>query len=262
MTRSLPAGRLPKLSRNRQTATGLAVSAAVIVPWLVVHIASVFFIPLSGVWVWLVPMIVATQTVLSVGLFIVAHDGMHGSIAPFRPALNRGIARFCLLIYAGFSFEALAREHMRHHAKPGTADDPDYNFENPHSFVAWYYGFFRYYFRLKEFGILTAILAVYVFVIGAPVVNLLVFWALPALLSSLQLFYFGTYQPHRPIEGEPFEDDHRARSVELPPVLSLLTCFHFGYHLEHHHHPTEPWWRLPAVRRASLTADNGEAHAA
>lgn len=261
MTRLLPADALPKLSRHKQTLVGLVVSAVVIVPWLAVHIVSVFFLPLSSTWFWLAPVVVVTQTVLSVGLFIVAHDGMHGSIAPFRPALNRAIATFCLLIYAGFSFKPLAMEHMRHHAKPGTAEDPDYNVENPHSFVAWYYGFFRYYFGLKEFGILTVILAVYVFVIGAPVANLLLFWALPALLSSLQLFYFGTYRPHRPIAGESFLDGHRARSVDLPPVLSLLTCFHFGYHLEHHHYPTEPWWRLPAVRRAALAARAREVHA-
>jgi fatty acid desaturase len=24
----------------------------------------------------------------------------------------------------------------------------------------------------------------------------------------------------------------------------LLTCYFFGYHLEHHQYPTLPWWRL------------------
>ncbi|MGD1935091.1 MAG: fatty acid desaturase [Candidatus Phaeomarinobacter sp.] len=251
----------PPVSRQKQTIVGLALAALVIGAWLFVHVAAVFFVPLTPAWVWLAPLIIAAQTVLSVGLFIVAHDGMHGSIAPFRPTLNRRIAAFCLLIYAGFSFKALAPEHLRHHARPGTVEDPDYHTDNPHSFLAWYFGFFRHYFGLKEFGILTFILAVYVFGIGAPVPNLLMFWAVPALLSSLQLFYFGTYQPHRPVDGDPFEDHHHARSVDLPPVLSLLTCFHFGYHLEHHHHPTEPWWRLPAVRRASLAAHKEGGHA-
>ncbi|MFA9473554.1 MAG: fatty acid desaturase [Filomicrobium sp.] len=27
--------------------------------------------------------------------------------------------------------------------------------------------------------------------------------------------------------------------------MSLLTCFHFGYHHEHHLQPDVPWWRLP-----------------
>jgi beta-carotene ketolase (CrtW type) len=70
----------------------------------------------------------------------------------------------------------------------------------------------------------------------------------PALLSSLQLFYFGTYLPHRP-GPDAFTDHHRARSNGYSEWLSLLTCFHFGYHHEHHRAPGEPWWRLPTVRR-------------
>ncbi|MEQ8746074.1 fatty acid desaturase [Pyruvatibacter sp.] len=244
-----------KITHARQTTLGLGLAALVIGAWLAIHVTAVFVLPLSGTWLLAAPLVVAVQTVLSVGLFIIAHDGMHGSIAPFRPALNKRIAAFCLLIYAGFSYKALAPEHMRHHARPGTADDPDFHAPNPHSFAAWYFGFFRHYFGLREFGVLTVILAVYVLLLGAPIGNLLLYWAVPALLSSLQLFYFGTYRTHRPVEGDAFVDEHHARTVDLPPLLSLLTCFHFGYHLEHHHHPHEPWWRLPAVRRAVLARE-------
>jgi len=243
---------LPPLSRARQTRVGLSLSALVIGLWLTIHVTAIFVLPLTGTWLLIVPVIIAVQTVLSVGLFIVAHDGMHGSIAPFRPGLNRAIAAFCLFIYAGFSFKAMAPEHMRHHAQPGTAEDPDFHAPAPDSFWAWYFGFFRHYFGLKEFAVLAALLAGYVLLLGAPIPNMLVFWAVPALLSSLQLFYFGTYRPHRPDAAQAFADRHRARSVDLPPVLSLLTCFHFGYHLEHHHYPQEPWWRLPAMRRAVI----------
>jgi beta-carotene ketolase (CrtW type) len=79
----------------------------------------------------------------------------------------------------------------------------------------------------------------------------LVFWALPALLSSVQLFYFGTYRPHR-VDEVPFSDQHRARSNDFSPLMSLLTCFHFGYHHEHHDTPWVPWWRLPARRQSAV----------
>jgi beta-carotene ketolase (CrtW type) len=69
----------------------------------------------------------------------------------------------------------------------------------------------------------------------------------PALLSTLQLFVFGTWLPHRPHADAPFADRHRARSQRWPTWLSLLTCYHFGYHWEHHAHPHVPWWRLPAT---------------
>ena len=74
---------------------------------------------------------------------------------------------------------------------------------------------------------------------------MLVFWALPALLSSVQLFYFGTFRPHRH-DDSPFADDHNARSNGFGWLASLLSCFHFGYHHEHHLAPQVPWWRLPS----------------
>ncbi|MFB6262515.1 MAG: fatty acid desaturase, partial [Bradymonadaceae bacterium] len=84
--------------------------------------------------------------------------------------------------------------------------------------------------------------------VGVGAGSLLLFWVLPSLLSTFQLFYFGTYRPHlEPSGGYP--DEHRAESNTLPPILSLLTCYHFGYHRAHHHFPDVPWWQLPEARR-------------
>jgi len=35
----------------------------------------------------------------------------------------------------------------------------------------------------------------------------------------------------------------------LPEWLSLLACYHFGYHLEHHQDPQLAWHELPRRRR-------------
>jgi beta-carotene/zeaxanthin 4-ketolase len=176
---------------------------------------------------------------------------MHGSLAPFRPGLNRAIGQLCLGLYAGFSFDALNREHHRHHRHPGTAGDPDFDARPPHGFVAWFVTFFREYFGLREFFTIAAAFWIYLLAFGAHPANLIVFWALPSVLSAVQLFTFGTYLPHRP-EAQPFDDRHNARSNDYPVWLSLLTCFHFGYHHEHHDVPNAPWWRLPAIRQAAL----------
>lgn len=58
----------------------------------------------------------------------------------------------------------------------------------------------------------------------------------PSILFSLQLVYFGTYLPHR-ADVQPFAARYRARSNDLLLLASLLTCFHFGYHHEHHRKP-------------------------
>jgi beta-carotene ketolase (CrtW type) len=80
------------------------------------------------------------------------------------------------------------------------------------------------------------------------VINVLLFCTLPLLLSSLQLFVFGTYLPHRWQRTQSVGS--HPDSLGLPTWLSLLACFHFGYHREHHDHPGLAWFELPAARRA------------
>jgi beta-carotene ketolase (CrtW type) len=234
--------------KRKQTYVGVGLAAAITGAFLALHVWSVFFLPLEGAaWLLALPL-VAVLSWLSVGLFIVSHDAMHGSLAPGRPGLNLFWGRLTLLLYAGFWMDRLRPKHFDHHKHVGTEHDPDFSVDHPTRFWPWYRQFMLRYFGLREFLMLSAIVWTYILLLGAPVGNLLLFWAVPSLLSSLQLFYFGTYLPHRHEEAE-FADEHRARSNGYPAWLSLLTCFHFGYHREHHLSPGTPWWRLPAKRR-------------
>lgn len=242
--------RLTPLTIPRQTAIGLSLAAMIVGAWLSLHLYGVFFLDLASAPLWLTIGIVLGITWLSVGLFIVAHDAMHGSLAPFRPGLNWAVGQLCLGLYAGFRFSPLNVEHHRHHRHAGTADDPDFDDRPPHGVLAWYLDFMRHYFGLREYLVLNVLVGVYLFVFAAPLANVLIFWALPSLASSVQLFIFGTYLPHRP-GADDFTDRHRTRSNAYPAWLSLLTCFHFGYHHEHHDQPSVPWWRLPLARRLS-----------
>lgn len=235
---------------TKQAWIGLALAAMIGSAWGFLHIYAVFFLvpgldtALTGA------MVIGLLCWLNVGLFIVAHDCMHGSLAPGFPDINRFVGTLFVALYAAFSYSRLYAKHHDHHRYAGTARDPDFNEADPRHFIPWYLSFFVEYFSLREFAVLTVILIVYIWVLGATIPNVLLFWALPALLSSLQLFYFGTFLPHRDT-GKPFADRHRARSNEYSWIVSLITCFHFGYHHEHHAHPFAPWWRLPAVRSGS-----------
>ncbi|HLL58774.1 MAG TPA: fatty acid desaturase [Allosphingosinicella sp.] len=235
------------VAKQRQARTGLALATSIFGGWAMLHIYSVFFHPLQSLGLAVAPFLVLAICWLNVGLFIVAHDCMHGSLAPSRPVLNRWIGRVALALYAGFSFDRLLPKHFEHHKSPGTEHDPDFHAPHPRAFGRWYFAFLRQYFGLRELAVLTALVGVYVFVLGAPYPNLLLFWALPAILSSVQLFYFGTFLPHRQ-EDQSFADRHQARSSEFSWLTSLLTCFHFGYHHEHHLAPHVPWWALPRER--------------
>ncbi len=238
---------------RRQTVIGLGLAAAILTGWLAVHLTSLFFLSLSGLGWCLAPAVIALQCWLSVGLFILSHDAMHGSLAPFRPRLNRTIGRVALMLYGGIWYDDLVARHFAHHRSPGTEHDPDFYADGRPDLGRWFLAFFREYVTPGQMMRQTCVAALYLMVFHVPADRLLLFWAAPALLSAVQLFYFGTYLPHRH-EAAGFIDDHRARSNDFSYPLSLATCFHFGYHHEHHADPSVPWWNLPA-RRAVTTVD-------
>ena len=243
---------MPPLSPPRQTAIGLTLAAVIIGGWLALHLAAVFAFPLARAaaepaWAAAALAVVLMQGWLGAGMFIVAHDAMHGSLAPGRPRLNTAIGQLALGLYAGFPYRELSVKHHLHHRHAGAEGDPDFHTGRPAEFVRWYVKFFREYWGWPQQLAITGLLLLYI-LLGANPLNTAVFWGVPAIASSLQLFTFGTWLPHRHVAGERFADRHNARSLDYPWLLSLLACFHFGHHLEHHHSPSTPWWRLPAYR--------------
>lgn len=231
---------------------GVSLAALIVLAWLSIHIGGIFF------WRWslaTVPIgiaMVVAQTWLSTGLFIVAHDAMHGALAPHHPRLNRSIGAMCLSLYACLSYASLLPRHHLHHQQTGRTGDPDFHGGDP-SLMGWFAKFFRTYYSHWQIARITVAALVYTMLLGASLGNIVIFWAVPAIGAVAQLFVFGTWLPHRE-RAEPFADDHRAHSIAIGPMLSLLTCFHFGgYHHEHHLSPGTPWWGLPA-RRLALAA--------
>jgi len=164
-------------------------AALIFAAWAAVHLYSLFIHGLSAP-IWITLGLIAIQCWLYTGLFIVAHDTMHGSFAPGRNRINAFVGTAILFVYAGFNWREMRTAHHAHHDFSGTEKD---------------------------------------------------------ILSSVQLFYFGTYLTHR--HKDAFPDEHNARTNAFPWALSLLSCFHFGYHHEHHLFPHEPWWRLPRRKK-------------
>jgi beta-carotene ketolase (CrtW type) len=236
------------VAARTERATNVAVAAAIGGAWLAVHFGGIFAFPLGSATWPLAAVLVMIQTWLSTGLFITAHDCMHGSFAPGQPGLNRRVGRAMLMLYAGLDYDRMLPKHFAHHRHVGTAADPDFDALNPTRPAPWLARFFGRYYSHWQIARIVVVLSFYQLA-GASLLNILVFWAVPALLALLQLFYFGTFLPHRHGD-DAFPDRHNARSSAFGPLVSVLTCFNFGgYHHEHHLHPHVPWWRLPATRR-------------
>jgi beta-carotene/zeaxanthin 4-ketolase len=190
----------------------------------------------------------------STGLFITAHDGMHGTIVPFSRRLNDLFGSLAVRLYALFSFSHLQHYHWKHHERPGTSYDPDFSLAYSTSFWRWYIEFLKRYLSVTQVIGMAILANILIHVYEIPTSQVITLWALPALCSSLQLFYFGTYLPHKP-GITPFPDNHNARSLQQTRVASFFSCFHFGCHELHHRSPSIPWWCLWSVEAKSTNKD-------
>ncbi|MEP0190341.1 MAG: fatty acid desaturase [Erythrobacter sp.] len=238
-----------------QTVIGLTFATLIAGTWLSVHFYGMFVFELTWGSLPVAIALAAVQCWLSVGVFIITHDAMHGSLAPGRTRLNSTIGATLLMLYAGFNWRIMRDAHFTHHKLSGHAGDPDFDEDNPSHFARWYWTFFKRYFGLQSLLFVHAVVALYWFVFDVPFLKILVLYGSPALLSSVQLFYFGTYRPHHQASAKPFADDHNARSNDFGTLASLVSCFHFGYHLEHHRAPNVPWWALPRAKKAGIGAE-------
>ncbi|HRK05431.1 MAG TPA: fatty acid desaturase [Chlorobiota bacterium] len=188
----------------------------------------------------LTPLLVMIQGFLYTGLFITAHDAMHGTVS--RSArTNRIVGTLCALLFAGLSYSRLYTNHHRHHTTPAhDTDDPDYHPSG--RLIPWFTAFMVRYATISQLLGMAVAYNIFAHVFHIPKWVLLTYWILPAFLGTFQLFYVGTYLPHR----KPHTADmrHNARSMPKHHVLAFLACYFFGYHAEHHERPGIPWYRL------------------
>jgi beta-carotene/zeaxanthin 4-ketolase len=223
---------------------GIAIAMIILFTWTVTLVKLLTLELYQMHWLWITVAIFG-MTFLYTGLFITAHDAMHGSLAPQYPKLNECIGTLVLLLYAGLPYQSMLKAHRQHHQYPASDRDPDFHGDNQY-FLSWYLRFMRRYLGIWQ--LLSIALTYHSLhrLIHISESNLILFWAIPAGLSSLQLFYFGTFLVHRET-ATGYVDSYRAHSFYHPLLISLLICYHFGCHREHHQQPHIPWWQLPSV---------------
>ncbi len=197
------------------------------------------------------------RTFLHTGLFAITHDAMHGNVLPKYPVQNHWIGQLSLGLYGFLPYQVCRKLHWQHHSHPAQAKDPDF-YPKAGSNLIWY--FVRWYFSFMESYLTPRNLALVIAGIGittlslvalfqVAIQNIVLFWILPWVLSSIQLFAFGIFLPH--YSDDTSTGSHRPRSYYYPIICSLLICYHFSYHWEHHAYPDVPWYQLPYVQPLS-----------
>ncbi|MGB3651697.1 MAG: beta-carotene ketolase CrtW [Rivularia sp. (in: cyanobacteria)] len=246
--------KLRQLIQSAKAYIGLTIACFLIATWAI-SLATLLNLNLPETNIVLIPILILWQAFLHTGLFITAHDAMHGVVFEKNSKINNFIGYLTVALYAQFSYQKLLKRHHQHHNNPASELDPDYHNGKHKNFFAWYgYFMYRYWSWLRFLGMTIVYHAVRI-TFHIPEINLLVFWAIPLLLSSVQLFYFGTYLPHRePSAG--YQTSHRTQSIYRPFLWSLISCYHFGYHEEHHKYPYISWWQLPKFSKNTIAPEN------
>lgn len=232
------------LSSSEMGMNGLAIALIIILTWAIslgllltaVNVPQTSLLRNTIAVLW--------QTFLYTGLFITAHDAMHGVVLPKQTKINAAIGSFALLAYGLFSYKQLLAAHLDHHHYPASDLDPDFHNGKSMGAIAWYFCFMQRYWNWWRFLGLVMIFPIMHSLFHICEINLILFWIVPSLMSSVQLFYFGTFLPHRKPDAG-YADSFRTQSTYFPLVWSFLTCYHFGYHHEHHQYPNLAWWQLP-----------------
>ena len=234
---------------------GLVIAIAIILCWFA-SLINFLTLDLSQMPLVLIILGVLVRSFLHTGLFITTHEAIHGLISSDRK-INNAIGHLTSFSYALLPYKVLTKNHRLHHRYPASNQDPDFHASN--NFLLWYLNFMREYQRGRQAWILVigmAIIFCLLICLQISPTNIFLFWVIPIIVSSLQLFTFGIFLPHRQEQkdfsnrqSQRYRDRHQAKTIDYSVFWSFITCYHFGYHWEHHQFPYLPWYKLPLVHQ-------------
>lgn len=219
---------------------GIFIATMVILVWAGHLVFALLYAPASFTSPWMYIHVII-QAWLYTGLFITGHDAMHGGVSA-NQTVNNGFGTLATFLFAAMSYKRLRKNHGLHHVDPATETDPDF-YVKSQNFWRWWGIFMWRYLTIFQIIIMAVIYNMMIHLFGLPEIRVIAYWALPAILGTLQLFYFGVYWPHRK-PHLPHMMPHRARTLKRNHLWAMISCYFFGYHFEHHQQPTTQWWQL------------------
>ena len=199
---------------------GLTIAISIILIWGTHLFYSLNYLEINFVNPWIY-LHILLQAYLYTGLFITGHDAMHRLVSK-NHKVNKIIGQVSTFLFAALSYNRLVKNHFLHHKFPGTEQDPDYSTKSQNFFI-WYFSF-----MIRYATILQLVMMAIIFnglKLWFPEINIWLFWVVPAFLGSLQLFYFGTYLPHR----KPHEDNMEPQKQELKRKIICGQCLHVTF---------------------------------
>ena len=127
--------------------TGAIITLVIASLWIATLVGSFQILVPNCSWIWIICSILI-RTYLHTGLFILAHESMHGNLIPPNQRLNKTIGCLMLGIYGLLPYDRCFVNHINHHRYPSQSGDPDFHGDaaNP---IHWYCKFMSEYFPLR-----------------------------------------------------------------------------------------------------------------
>jgi len=231
----------------------------------------------GGAWAWPLAFLVIGSC--QYRLFVLGHDGLHGSLHP-DPKTNDRIARWLVYAPLGVGLDDSRRHHLRHHELLGTPADPErylYGLENKNSaralllLCSGMLTFARTIERVVPFRdwrsarafagslrqrlpvlLAAAVLVAALVALGLPWWSYFVLWLAPILLLVFVPDEVRSFCDHAVLGLPDAAVDHARLVTYRPGAIErvLLAPLHVGYQAEHHLFPRAPHWALPDVYHA------------
>ncbi|HEY9877932.1 MAG TPA: beta-carotene ketolase, partial [Leptolyngbyaceae cyanobacterium] len=158
---------------------GLLIAVSILLTWAI-GLFLLLSVPIEQWSNGSIALAVLWQTFIYTGLFITAHDAMHGSILPANLKINHLIGKISVTVYALFSYKKLLQKHWQHHRNPASDQDPDFHDGRHENLVLWYLHFMKGYVSWGQIiGLISAFYVIH-WLLGVPEKNLYLFWILPS----------------------------------------------------------------------------------
>ena len=176
------------------------------------------------------------------GLFILAHEAIHGTLVPGHPRLGHALGWLFAFAFVFMDYGTLRARHFEHHQRPGREGDPD---AHPSGrFLPHFASFIYRYLRIWQVALL--VLAGNAVGQAGHTRAMLCAYVVPAIASTLIVFTVGIFLVHHPrLRALGVADErHRSVGVDLGGAGSLLAILFFNTHWLHHEHPQLNWLQL------------------
>lgn len=166
-------------------------------------------------------------TEMYTGVFITMHDCLHGSFF-FNRTVCSIYGHLCASVFMYNDYETVKRNHLLHHRYAGILGiDPDFYIPGTGGpkYIPWFFTFMKQYLSWPMFGFIGGTYWIVVIATNGNFLAPIAFYFVPAILSSILLFTFGTYLPHQPIAVRVSPE---VLAQEMPPAANPSTTKNDG----------------------------------